>query len=68
MTDQERELYRRTVADCHAVADSMDADDGLRWSFRTLATVLERRLPSDVPAQPRRPARPRSPRGHLHAV
>ena len=68
MTDSERELYQRTVADCNAVADTMDADDGLRWSFRTLATVLERRLPSDSPPQPSRAARPRSPRGHLHAV
>ena len=68
MTDQDRELYRRTIVDCNAVADSMDADDGLRWSFRTLATVLERRLPSDVSPQPHRSTRPRSPRGHLHAV
>jgi hypothetical protein len=58
MTDQDRELYRRTIV----------ADDGLRWSFRTLATVLERRLPSDVSPQPHRSTRPRSPRGHLHAV
>jgi hypothetical protein len=29
MTDSERELYQRTVADCNAVADTMDADDGL---------------------------------------
>jgi hypothetical protein len=68
MTDQELELYQRTVADCNAVADSMDPDDGLRWSFRTLATVLEHRLPSDSPPQPHRSTRPRSPRGQLHAV
>ena len=34
MTDSERELYRRTICDCNAVADSMDADDGRFWRDR----------------------------------
>ncbi len=34
MTDPEWELYSRTIVDCHAVADSMGPDDGLRWPFR----------------------------------
>jgi hypothetical protein len=74
MTDQELELYQRTVADCHAVADSMDPEDGLRRPFRTLAQVLQRRLDREASglhprtAQVMPLARPRSPRGQLHAV
>ena len=34
MTDSERELYQRTVADCNAVADSMGPDDGRFWRDR----------------------------------
>ena len=34
MTDSERELYSRTIVDCHAVADSMGPDDGRFWRDR----------------------------------
>ena len=67
MTDSERELYQRTVADCNAVADSMDPDDGLSRPFRTLAQVLQRRLDRVAPEQPR-PQGSGVTRGHLHAV
>jgi len=69
MTDQERELYQRAAADCHAIADGLDPDDCMRRPYRVIAEDLERRLRDyGVPPQPRRPARPRCPRGHLHAV
>jgi hypothetical protein len=41
MTDSERELYRRTIVDCHAVADSMDPDHCLRHPCRVLADALQ---------------------------
>jgi hypothetical protein len=66
MTDSERELYQRTICDCHAVADSMDPDHCLRHPCRVLADALQSLL--DEPVQARRSTRPRSPRGHLHAV
>ena len=68
MTDSERDLYRRTIVDCHAVADSMDADHCLRRPCRVLADALQSLLDEDVPARPGRSTRPRSPRGRLHAV
>jgi hypothetical protein len=74
MTDSERELYQRTVADCNAVADSMDPEDCLRRPFRLMAGALQRRLDREASglhprtAQVMPLARPRSPRGQLHAV
>jgi hypothetical protein len=68
MTTEERELYRRTIVDCNAVADSMDPEHCLRRPCRVLADALQSILDETSPPRPKRSPRPRGTPNSLHAV
>ena len=57
MTDPDRELYRRTILDCVAVADTMEPTQALRPICLAVAELLARELRGAAGAQ-----------RHLHAV